>query len=331
MSHLSQLGRACLREQPLSRTASLLLFLAFAFVEVVLGFQDNCNCLVLSGFLHVCHVIDQATHWLPQHYHAVPGAPQGFNRAHLLVRLANLYLMAFLCFDCIIEAIVDFRKFTNMRPTTVPLILLASLVLHMLSSAAGASVGVSAGGAGVVDRDLSGSPAAALFGSASASSSSRVCPSWLFTWNWGSSSHAPAQPTGIVDSPAARNVPSKVGSVGFFVFAIIQYVIPHDHPTRWADSVVTIVAAVAVLARASPGLRNHTLFFMQATARHKRGVAQACLQQVEGLAGVIEYHSERFWVAVPGTHVASLCIRLQVLCMHVYIPLMLCLPCEILK
>jgi len=256
-THLARLFRACVREQPLAQTVVSALFFAFALVEVVLGFQDNCNCLVLSGFLHACYVLDLVTQWLPRFYPAVKDAPEGFNRIHLLVRLTNLYMIVFLCVDCIVEAVVDFRKYTNMRPTTVPIILGASLVLHFLSKSIGK------------DNDTPFDPAStALLDSATNGSStpSRESP----------------------NDGASSSVPAKVGSISFFVFAVIQYLIPHEQPTRWADSVVTFVAAIAVIARASPHLRNYTLFFMQASSRHKRGAASACLQKIESLPGVIE-------------------------------------------
>ena len=276
---MQQLLRVCVRERPLARTAASALFLIFALCEIVLGFQDNCNCLVLSGFLHVCFVLDRATQWLPPHYQSLRGTPDGFNRLHLLLRLANLYLMVFLCLDCVVEAIVDFRKVTVMNPTTVPVILLASFVLQMITNAADRSKDARGGAAA-----LSGTPGDALFGPGSSAAAAE-------------SGGGGRGVSGGVSGDDGRSgggeegsssVPARVGSVGFLVFAVIQYVLPHDEPVRWADSAVTLVAAVAVLARAGPSLRGHTLFFMQATPSHKRAAAQACLQQVEAISGVIE-------------------------------------------
>ena len=130
-SHVKQLLSAWGQQQPFARTAASGLFMAFALTEIVVGFGDDCNCLVLSGFMHICYIIERATHWLPQYYGAVRGAPEGFNRLHLLVRLANLYFMVFLCFDCMVEAVVDFQKLTTMRPTTVPLILMGLSLIHI--------------------------------------------------------------------------------------------------------------------------------------------------------------------------------------------------------
>ena len=269
-THVQRLIWTCLYKQAVAKTIVQFFFIVFALVEVVLGFQDTCNCLVLSGFLHFCHVIDLETYSLPQHYPSQREAPKGFLRFHLLIRLANLCMMIFLCMNCIAEAFCDFPKDTDIQPTTVPLILVISVVLHFLSTSLHRT-----GSQDVADSGLSTSP-----------------------WSR--------------NDGGGGNVPAKVGFVAFLSFAVIQYLIHHDKPLRWVDSGVTLVAATAAIVRVAPSVQNYALLFMQASSRLKRGVAAGCLQQIESLAGVIEYHSERFWVFVPGQYVASVCIRIQV-------------------
>ena len=298
--HVDQLVRTCLKQQPIARTATSVLFVLFALVEIVLGFQDNCNVLVLSGFLHICHIIDLGTRLLPRFYHAVPGAPDGFYRFHLLVRLANLYLMVFLCFDSMVEAICDFHKQTDMRPDTVPLVLFASVVLHLIT---GAVQGQGSGSDMSSKSSSANASSGSLFGFSSSSAGSGSLfprpPSTSFDEASSSNSSANANANASdnnnnvtiftnMDDKSPGSVPAKVGSVAFLCFAVIQYILPHDQPVQWADSFATLVAAVAVVARSGPGLRNYTLFFMQASSRLKRTAATTCLQQIEGIPGIIE-------------------------------------------
>lgn len=240
----------------MSNAVLFFLFVICALVQVVIGFRDSCNCLLLSGYLHICFVIDLAALNVRYSYDSVVNAPNGFQRFHMLLQLANLLFMIFMCLDCAVETVLDYRKVNDLNPTTMVIILIVNLVLYLLAM-------------GCREENLTNATRVPVFKGINIEETPSL---WSFSQSITTESLIPVQ----------------VGPIGFLCYAVLWYVQPGSI-IYWIDPFVTFLSIVAVLARSWSILRNYTLFFMQSNSNLQRGIAAACLQKIESLPGVIEY------------------------------------------